>query len=85
MAAFESKILLIKIIKKRKNICNQTDHPKNKIKKLSPEDDWESKNETHLPFTAKKYIKTKKVFCIMKKSIFLSLSIVSLFCQLLLY
>ena len=84
-AVFESKILLITITKKIKNIYNQTDHPKNKIKKLSPDDDWESKNKIHLAFTAKKHIKTKKVFCIMKKGIFLSLSIFSLFCQLLLY
>ena len=43
------------------------------------------KNKIQLPVPAKKHIKTKKVFCIIKKGIFLSLPIISVFCQLLLY
>ena len=43
----------------------------------------EAKKKTEMPVTVKKDIKTKKVFCIMKKGVFLSLFIVSFSCQLL--
>ena len=43
----------------------------------------EAKKKTEIPVTVKKDIKTKKVFCIMKKGVFLSLFIVSFSCQLL--
>ena len=41
----------------------------------------EAKKKTEMPVTVKKDIKTKKVFCIMKKGVFLSLFIVSFSCQ----